>query len=134
MILRMTCAATGAAVAIMLAACASEPAKYFGGVMTDTRGMTLYVFDKDTAGSGKSVCNGPCAKNWPPLMAAADAKPTGDWSIVTRDDGTRQWAYRGKPLYLWAKDARPGDKSGDGVNNAWHVIKQQPMARSSSYY
>jgi predicted lipoprotein with Yx(FWY)xxD motif len=127
-------ASTGAALALLLAACAGEPVKYAGGVMTDTSGMTLYTFDKDAAGSGKSACNGPCAKNWPPLMAAADAKASGDWSIVKRDDGSRQWAYRGKPLYLWAKDTKPGDKTGDGVNNAWHVIKEETMARSSSYY
>jgi predicted lipoprotein with Yx(FWY)xxD motif len=73
------------------------------------------------AGSGKSVCNGPRAKNWPPLMAgAADAAHDG-WSVVTRDDGTKQWAYKGKPVYLWIKDRNPGDKTGDGFNNVWHV-------------
>ena len=43
--------------------------------------------------------------------------------IITRDDGGKQWAYKGKPLYLWAKDAKPGDKTGDGFNNVWHVAK-----------
>ena len=42
--------------------------------------MTLYVFDRDTAGSGKSVCNGPCATNWPPLMADK-APPGSDYSV-----------------------------------------------------
>ena len=91
------------------------------GTLTDDKGMTLYTFDKDAG--GKSACNGPCAANWPPLMAGADAKPSGDWSIVTRDDGARQWAYKGKPVYLWAKDQKPGDKTGDGFNNVWHVVK-----------
>jgi predicted lipoprotein with Yx(FWY)xxD motif len=45
-----------------------------GNVLTNDSGMTLYVFDKDSA--GKSACNGPCAGNWPPLMAAAAATPT----------------------------------------------------------
>jgi predicted lipoprotein with Yx(FWY)xxD motif len=85
--------------------------------------MTLYTFDKDAPGSGKSACNGPCATNWPPLAAAADAKAFGDYAILTRDDGGRQWSYKGKPLYLWSKDAKPGDKTGDGVNNVWHVAK-----------
>jgi predicted lipoprotein with Yx(FWY)xxD motif len=100
---------------------AQAPAKMTGGVLTNTAGMTLYTFDKDEG--GKSTCNGPCAANWPPLMAGADAKAAGDWSIVTRDDGAKQWAYKGKPVYLWAKDTKPGDKTGDGFNNVWHVVK-----------
>jgi len=101
----------------------AAPAKTMDGALTNSAGMTLYTFDKDAAGSGKSVCNGPCATNWPPLMAAADAKATGDYSIITRDDGGKQWAYKGKPLYLWVKDTKPGDKTGDGFNNAWRVAR-----------
>ena len=92
------------------------------GTLTNANGMTLYVFDKDAG--GKSACNGPCAANWPPLMASGDAKDMGDWTVVTRDDGSKQWAYKGKPLYAWAKDAKPGDKTGDGFNNVWHAAKQ----------
>ncbi len=90
-----------------------------GKALVDVKGMTLYVFDKDTA--GKSACNGKCATIWPPLMAAADAKASGDWSIVTRDDGAKQWAYKSKPLYTWSKDKAPGDVTGDGVNNVWRI-------------
>ena len=92
------------------------------GTLTNANGMTLYVFDKDAG--GKSACNGPCAANWPPLMATGDAAAMGDWTVVTRDDGSKQWAYKGKPLYAWAKDAKPGDKTGDGFNNVWHAAKQ----------
>ena len=92
------------------------------GTLTNAAGMTLYTFDKDAA--GKSACNGGCAKNWPPLMAAADAKSAGEWSIITRDDGSKQWAYEGKPLYTWTGDNKPGDKNGNGfANNAWHTAK-----------
>jgi predicted lipoprotein with Yx(FWY)xxD motif len=91
-------------------------------VLTE-KGMTLYTFDKDTT-PGKSACNGPCAKNWPPLAAAADAKPMGEWTVVTRDDGSKQWAYKGKPLYRFAKDTKPGDMTGDGFNSVWHTAKQ----------
>ena len=90
-----------------------------GKVLTDSKGMTLYTFDKDSG--GKSACNGPCATNWPPMVASADAKPMGDYTIVTRDDGGKQWAYKGKPLYIFAKDTKPGDVTGDGVNNVWHI-------------
>ncbi|HEV8519636.1 MAG TPA: hypothetical protein VGQ54_13765 [Burkholderiales bacterium] len=99
----------------------NAPAKKTGGIMTDNAGKTLYTFDKDAG--GKSACNGPCAGNWPPLMAGSDAKASGDWSIITRDDGSKQWAYKGKPLYLWSKDQKPGDMTGDGFNGVWHVVK-----------
>jgi predicted lipoprotein with Yx(FWY)xxD motif len=91
-----------------------------GKTLVDAHGMTLYVFDKDMG--GKSACNGPCATNWPPLMATSGAGPSGDYSITTRDDATSQWAYKGRPLYTWKNDKKPGDITGDGfLNNAWHV-------------
>jgi predicted lipoprotein with Yx(FWY)xxD motif len=101
----------------------APPTKVADGVVTNAAGMTLYTFDKDAAGSGKSTCNGPCATSWPPLLAATDAKASGEYTIITRDDGARQWAYKGKPLYLWIKDAKPGDRTGDGFNNAWRVAR-----------
>ena len=110
----------------VLAACATTetaPAKVADGVLTGSNGMTLYTFDKDAADSGKSVCNGPCATNWPPLMAADADKADGSYSIITRDDGKKQWAYKGKPLYFWIKDQKPGDKTGEGVNNVWRTAK-----------
>jgi predicted lipoprotein with Yx(FWY)xxD motif len=117
-----------AVAAIGVSACVTmmpgAPAKVADGVLTNPAGMTLYTFDRDAADSGKSVCNGPCATNWPPLLAAADAKGMGAWSIVTRDDGAKQWAYKGKPLYLWAKDQKPGDRTGDGFNNVWRIAKE----------
>ena len=108
------------------AACSSiesRPAMVSNGILTDSIGMTLYTFDKDVAGSGKSVCNGPCASNWPPQFASDSDRASGDYSIIVRDDGRKQWALKGKPLYYWAKDQNPGDKSGDGFNNVWHVAK-----------
>jgi len=92
-----------------------------GKVLSDNKGMTLYIFDKDSV--GKSACNGKCAGNWPPLMAAADSKATGDFTVITRDDGKKQWAYKGMPLYGWVKDKKPGDVTGDGVNNVWHIAR-----------
>lgn len=93
-----------------------------GKVLTDDKGMTLYDFDKDS--TGKSACNGPCTTNWPPLKAAADAKSEGDYTVITREDGSKQWAFKGKPLYTWKNDHKPGDISGDGyLNGAWHIAK-----------
>jgi len=116
-----------AVLAISLGACASigsapTAAKFERGKLVNSAGMTLYTFDKDAIGSGKSTCNGPCAVNWPPLAAAAADSGSGEWSIVVRDDGSRQWAYQGKPVYLWIKDQKPGDTTGDGVNKVWHVV------------
>ena len=108
-------------VAIAAGAQTMPAKKAADGTWTDAKDMTLYTFDKDAG--GKSACNGPCATNWPPLMAMGDAQASGDWTIVTRDDGGKQYAYKGKPLYTWSKDAKPGDKTGDGVNNVWHTAK-----------
>ena len=103
------------------AAHAAEPVKTENGVLVDAKGMTLYTFDKDSG--GKSVCNGPCAKAWPPLLAEEDAKPAGEFSVITRDDGSKQWAYQDKPIYLYEKDKKPGDMTGDNFKDVWHVIK-----------
>ena len=101
----------------------SAPVAVNNGVLTGTNGMTLYTFDKDATGSGKSVCNGQCAVNWPPLLATDTDKMQGDYSIITRDDGKKQWALKGKPLYFWIKDTKAGDTTGDGVQGVWHLIK-----------
>jgi predicted lipoprotein with Yx(FWY)xxD motif len=93
-----------------------------GKVLTNDHGMTLYTFAKDS--HGKSACNGPCATHWPPLMAAAGAKPGHGYTIITRNDGSKQWAHKGKPLYTWMKDHKPGDITGNGfLKGAWHIAK-----------
>ena len=104
-------------------ALAAAPVKTVGGVLVNTAGMTLYTFDNDAAGSGKSVCNGPCAGLWPPVMVEAGAAPEGDMTIITRDDGAKQWAYKGKPVYLYKSDMKAGDVTGDNFKNVWHIIK-----------
>lgn len=115
-----------AAAVSLLAACASmpdtSPAKIADGMLVGPNGMTLYTFDRDPTGSGKSVCNGPCAVNWPPLMASDADKANGHYSVLTRDDGKKQWAIKGKPLYYWVKDTKAGDKTGDGVQSVWHIV------------
>lgn len=118
-----------AAAMLLMAGCGGlpyAPVKYTDGIMTGGNGRTLYTFDKDTPGSGKSSCNGQCATSWPPFMAAATASPGGDWTIVTRDDGSKQWAWSGQPLYYWSKDQKPGDVTGDGFNKVWHAVRPPP--------
>jgi predicted lipoprotein with Yx(FWY)xxD motif len=96
--------------------------KVMNGTLTDAHGMALYTFDRDTM-AGKSACNGNCANTWPPLAANDADKASGDYTILTRDDGKMQWAYHGKPLYLFSKDKMPGDQTGDGFLNIWHLAK-----------
>ena len=105
------------------AVAADAPAKLSGGALVAANGMTLYTFDADKGGSGKSVCNGPCAGLWPPLIAAAD-QAAGDYSVVTRDDGALQLAYKGKPLYFYKADQKAGDRMGDNFKDVWHIIKE----------
>jgi len=118
--------AAGALVLASSAFAAPLPAKTAatakGEAFVNASGMTLYTFDKDA--DGKSACNGPCATNWPPLKAEAGDKGPDGWSVITRDDGSAQWAYKGKPVYTFAKDAKAGDTTGDGfLNGAWHIAK-----------
>ena len=125
----MTCSRAFATLALSLSALVAtsvlaEPAaKMANGLWVNTAGMTLYTFDKDVAASGKSVCNGPCAALWPPAAAATDAKAEGDFTLVVRDDGARQWAYKGKPVYTYSGDKKAGEMSGDNFKDSWHVIK-----------
>lgn len=89
------------------------------GYFTDGHDMTLYVFDKDAAGT--SNCNGKCAELWPPLVLAEGEKLPEGFETVSRQDGTQQVAYKGQPLYLWVKDTEPGQTTGDGVKGVWHI-------------
>ena len=99
------------------------PAMTTNGMLTDASGMTLYTFDKDAAGSGSSACIDKCASNWPALKAQTGDQANGDYSVITRTDGSLQWTFKGKPLYRWIKDQKAGDHSGDGVNNVWHIAR-----------
>lgn len=117
--------AMGIVAAGSLSAFAAEPVKMMdtkmGKVMTTPKGMTLYTFDKDT--KDKSNCDAKCLKNWPAFHADAKAKAEGEWTFVKDADGKDMWAYEGKPLYMFAKDKKAGDMTGDGVGGVWHVAK-----------
>jgi predicted lipoprotein with Yx(FWY)xxD motif len=113
----LACLVTFGALAQTAAPTSADTVK--GKALVDINGMTLYVFDRD--GKGKSNCNGQCAVTWLPLIADTDAQAADSFSFINRDDGRKQWAYKGKPLYTFAKDKKPGDATGDGVNNAWHL-------------
>ena len=88
-----------------------------GYVFRNDAGLPLYTSAAD--GVGKSNCTGRCVENWPPLLAPADARPIGDWTVINRAGG-RQWAYKGKPVYTHAADDGSAAGGADGV---WRQIK-----------
>lgn len=92
-----------------------------GVILTDHRGHALYAFDGDVENDGQICTSSGCDVQWPPVMAPALAAPIGDFSIVTRADGTRQWAYKGQPLYSYEGDKLAGDVHGKSVHEDWSV-------------
>lgn len=113
-----------AALLLMLtgtATAGSMPQRNAHGLLISSTGYTLYSYDPDGT-SGMSQCNTACAAVWPPYVVDKGMDATGDYSRAARADGTSQWAYHGRPLYLFAGDDKPGDRDGDGVNGTWHVV------------
>jgi len=98
-------------------------AEGIGTVLTGPSNMTLYIFNRDTA-PGKSECNGACAENWPPFKPVANAPaPRAPLSVINRDDGSKQYAWKGKPLYFWHEDAKPGDVTGHRRFGTWFAAQ-----------
>ena len=87
-----------------------------GSLFADRKGYTLYVTERDN-NPQKSTCYGPCAEQWVPLRSETDAKPFGDWTLVAREDGRPQWAYKGRPLYRYRWEAKP--KWAEAHNEVW---------------
>jgi predicted lipoprotein with Yx(FWY)xxD motif len=100
---------------------AGPPIRKLDGPLVDLKGRGLYTWDGDKT-PGRSSCNSQCRILWPPIVAAAGAQPKGSFGLVKRDDGTQQWAFRGKPLYRWTSDKKHGDAGGDGVSGVWRLV------------
>lgn len=88
-----------------------------GQVLVDSKGMTLYYFEKDQKGSGQSKCSGACASAWPPLITSGSAKlmsgvQSSMLGTIKRSDGTTQVTYAGWPLYTFVGDKKPGEDNG----------------------
>jgi predicted lipoprotein with Yx(FWY)xxD motif len=108
-----------------------------GTIITDSNGMTLYRFDKDTAKPSASNCDGPCATLWPPLTTTASSVQLSgiDKSLigtVARKDGSVQLTIAGWPLYRYAKDTAPGDAKGQGVGGTWFASTPQGKKATAS--
>ena len=93
-----------------------------GIMLVDPNGMTLYYFDRDDTGN-KSNCDAACTQRWTPLAAPANALATGDFTVIVRNDGSKMWAYRYRPLYTSQYDTAPGDTNGFDGANLWHVAR-----------
>jgi predicted lipoprotein with Yx(FWY)xxD motif len=94
-----------------------------GTALVSSAGLTLYAYQGD---AGRSVpdcgVGSNCARHWRPLEAAAIANPTGDFTVIAREDGITQWAYRGRPLYLFDGDRKPGEVRGVGADDRFHLV------------
>ena len=101
------------------------PAVFDRGMLVDLRGFTLYWFEGDRR-PNVSTCYGVCQTLWPPHYAQPGATSSdADFTVISRRDGSMQWAWRGKPLYRWARDRKPGDLTGDNVNKVWHRVTDE---------
>ena len=123
-----------ALVAILAGAAHAQPVMR-DGVLADAAGRTVYTFDKDEM--GKSNCSGGCLTLWPAFVAKPEAMAKGDFGVIEAN-GVRQWTVKGKPLYYYAADTKPGDRNGDGKGGVWHVVTDKATtaatAPSSSNY
>jgi predicted lipoprotein with Yx(FWY)xxD motif len=115
--------------AALVAGCATQPVPftYRNNILTTGDGRTLYSYAKD--GPGKSNCTGRCADLWPPYLVTTQDREGGYFSVITRDDGRRQWAFEGRPLYFNATDSRPGDRKGGGADGVWSVVRSPAAAQ-----
>jgi len=125
-------------ISILIFASTTAIAGHHAMNLTDGTGMTLYTFDKDS--DGTSTCYGGCATNWPPYLVASGVEKSGDWGMIERKDGSKQWTFKGQPLYTWIGDQKVGDTNGDGVQGVWHIAKKSHQKKvkkvekpSSSY-
>jgi predicted lipoprotein with Yx(FWY)xxD motif len=99
------------------------PFRKRGEILVEAKGRGVYTYDGDTA-KNTSHCFAQCRLLWPPMYAEDVAKPKGSFTIFVRtDDGKRQWALNGKPLYRWSSDLKSGDAGGEGVAGVWHLVK-----------
>jgi predicted lipoprotein with Yx(FWY)xxD motif len=107
---------------------ATSPAKVIltkqGPTLVDLNGMTLYYYERDTTGK-TSNCNGKCVESWIPLSATADAKAIGDFTVISRNDGSKMWAYRYRPLYTSPADKAPGEANGNATTLQWRIARPE---------
>lgn len=126
-ILALALAAGGAAIAATHST-VSTVHTGLGKVIVDSRGRTLYLFEKDKR--GRSSCSGICASYWPPLLTSAKPVAAGGLKrsllgTIRRSDGTKQVTFAGHPLYRFSGDSKRGQTSGEGLTDfgaSWYAV------------
>ena len=108
-----------------------------GDILTDDRGMTLYVFKNDSP--GKSPCTGGCAHTWPPFTVSDETNlptlasgVTGKVAAISTTGGPVQVTFNDMPLYFYAQDAKPGDTNGQGIGGVWSVLSASGAPAASA--
>lgn len=99
------------------------------GTLADAAGRTVCTFDKDEL--NKSSCAGGCLAAWPAFVAKAGGAPQGDFGLIEAN-GAMRWTVKGKPLYHFAGDAKPGERNGDGSGGVWHVVGQKAAPQAAA--
>jgi len=108
------------------------PFRQRGDILVEIKGRGVYTYDGDKV-ANQSDCFAQCRLLWPPIYADDEAKAKGAFTILVRkDDGRRQWAFKGKPLYRWVSDIKRGDAGGDGVAGVWRLIKITPKKQDAA--
>ena len=97
----------------------------FGSFLVDPNGMPLYVESTDFG--GRTNCVGSCTSIWVPYTVQASTYLTkaanipGKLGMLQRPDGTVQLTYNNLALYTYAKDAKGGAPTGEGINGIWYL-------------
>ncbi|MCU4717236.1 twin-arginine translocation signal domain-containing protein [Halapricum hydrolyticum] len=98
-----------------------------GEILVGPDGMTVYMFESDTAGADESSCTGGCVSTWPPVTVEGDPSAgddvTATLATFEREDGSTQVSADGWPLYYYAGDDSPGDANGQGASGVWYVLR-----------
>jgi predicted lipoprotein with Yx(FWY)xxD motif len=88
-------------------------------MLVTSTGLTLYGqsvgagFGYASSSVATRGCVDECLRTWKPLLANAHDVASGFWTVLDRPDGSKQWAYKGGPLYTYVGDKRFGDMEGD---------------------
>jgi len=102
------------------------PFRQRDNILVDAKGRGVYTYSGDKV-PNETTCFAQCRLLWPPIFADDTAKPKGSFTIIVRkDDGKRQWVFKGKPLYRWVSDVKRGDAGGDGVAGVWTLVRVAP--------
>ncbi len=93
-----------------------------GRMLVNYSGFSVYSWDGD--GPDKSNCTGACLESWLPVLAAESSQPQGEWTILQRQPGIRQWSFRKKPVYTYIGDTKPRSMMGSD-EPGWHNVYTQ---------